>query len=42
MRPNCALDQSVIVPRVGAAGALEIVAPASPGDCLARPAQRER
>jgi hypothetical protein len=42
MRSNYALERSVTGSAVGAAGALEIVAPAAPGAALPRPAQRER
>jgi len=40
--PNYALERSVTGLVVGAAGAGKIVAPATPGNCLARPAQRGR
>jgi hypothetical protein len=40
--PNYALERSVKGWRLGAAGAREIIAPAAPGECLARPAQRGR
>ena len=39
---NYALERSVKGWQVGAAGAWESLAPAAPGDCLARPAQRGR
>ena len=39
---NYALERSVTGLAVGAAGAREIIAPAAPSDCLARPAQRGR
>jgi len=39
---NYALERSVNGWRLGAAGAPEIIAPAAPGLCLARPAQRGR
>jgi hypothetical protein len=42
MRSNYALERSVNGLAVGAAGAREIVAPAAPGNGLARPAQRGR
>jgi hypothetical protein len=42
MTPNYALERSVKGWRVGAAGALESLAPAAPSARLARPAQRGR
>jgi hypothetical protein len=42
MLPNFALERSGTGLARGAAGALGIIAPASPGNCLARPAQRWR
>lgn len=40
--PNHALERSVKGLAWGVAGARESIAPAMPGNCLARPAQRER
>lgn len=42
MTSNYALERSVKRLAKGAAGTLKILAPAAPGNCLARPAQRER
>jgi len=42
MKPNYALERSVIGLAVGAAGAWDSLAPAAPGNCLAQPAQRGR
>jgi hypothetical protein len=40
--PNYALERPVTGLAVGAAGALEIIAPAAPGSAFPRPAQRGR
>ena len=40
--PSYALERTVKGLAVGAAAAWEMLAPAAPGNCLARPAQRGR